>query len=83
MPVTLRKGWIMITIKKKYQGKTFAGASYIKPEWDEIHLNGRAGEDPMQYDYARTISVAYNWRGLSIGLGERSRVARAYEKVVF
>lgn len=57
----------MATIKTKYAGKKFAGSSYIRPEWDEIHLNGRSGEDPMQYDYARTIVVNYNWRGLAVG----------------
>lgn len=82
MFASARKGWIMVTIKTKYQGKKFAGPSYTKPVWDDVYLNGRAGEDPMEYDCARTSCVNYNWRGLSVGMGERSRVARAYEKVV-
>lgn len=57
----------MATIKMKYQGKTLAGSSYIKPVWDEIYLNGRAGEDVMAYDYARTATVNYNRQGLAMG----------------
>ena len=72
----------MISIKTKYQGKKFAGPSYTKPVWDEIYLDGRAGEDVMQYDYARTISVNYNWIGLSVGHGERSRVPFKHEGIV-
>ncbi len=57
----------MIGIRAKYHGKKFAGETYIKPGWDETYINGRSGEDPMEYDYARTISVNYNWRGLAVG----------------
>lgn len=57
----------MVMVKSKYHGKKFAGGTYIKPEWDEVYTNGRAGEDPMEYDYARTICVNYNWRGLAVG----------------
>lgn len=58
---------MMVGIKDKYQGKKMRGGTYIKPEWDEMYTSGRSGEDPMEYDYARTISVAYNWRGLALG----------------
>lgn len=57
----------IITIKNKYRNGKLPGASYIKPEWDEVYLGGRNGEDPMQHDYARTITVFYNWRGLAMG----------------
>lgn len=53
-------------IKDRYAGKRFS-RSYIKPEWDDIYTNGRSGETPMEYDYARTITMNYNWRGLSLG----------------
>ena len=57
----------MVRIKTKYQGKTFAGGSYIQPTWDDIYLDGRTGETPMEYDYARTAVVNYNRMGLAIG----------------
>lgn len=57
----------MVTIKAKYHGKTFAGGSYVKAAWDEVYLEGRAGETPMEYDYARTAVVNYNRMGLAMG----------------
>ena len=56
----------MATIKAKYQGKKLKG-SYLKPAWDDIYVKGRSGETPMEYDYARTIVINYNWRGLAMG----------------
>lgn len=57
----------MIAIKDKYQGKKLVGTSYIKSEWDDVYVSGRSGETPMEYDYARTITINYNWRGLAMG----------------
>jgi hypothetical protein len=57
----------MVKLKDKFHGKTLARGTYIKPTWDEIYLNGRSGETPMEYDYAMTTKVYYNWQGLAMG----------------
>lgn len=54
-------------IKAEYAGSKFVNKSYIKPKWDDVYVSGRSGENPMEYDYSRTIRINYNWRGLAMG----------------
>lgn len=57
----------MVAIKDKYKGLSLGEGTYIKPEWDDIYLNGRSGETPMEYDYGMTISTIRSWHNIPIG----------------
>jgi hypothetical protein len=58
------------TIKERFRKVRPAADKLCPHVVDDIYLPGRSGEDVMQYDYARTVRVAYDFRGLMVGCND-------------